>query len=101
MGYIEKIFERSNIGSITYYILYGCDRVTEDTGDYEQRLKTAYDILKKGICGYLPNFKHWDEIYSAVNQYAAEVEKIYTEIGLQVGIMLCNEMYRNKKRSPL
>lgn len=69
MGLSQEIFKRATMRGITDYLLYGLEP-NENTRDYE----------------------------TSENELSGETASTYTEIGLQAGILLMQDMLRNMRK---
>ena len=91
MNYINEIFERASIQQIRSFLLNGVDTVTSDKS-YMERLKeatapvAAMIKLEKG-----EESQEMKLIYDSWTEY----EKVYMEIGVEVGIKLAAEYFHN------
>lgn len=92
MKFTKEIFKRASIRGLADYLLFGL-APNEDTRDYETRLADAYDKFEKLAlqCDKEKQF----ELLNLANAMSIEVISVYTEIGLQVGIMLMEDMAQN------
>lgn len=95
MTQIKDIFERATIRGITDYLLFGLGP-DEDNRSYEERLEEPYLRFEKAVAKYdkEPN----SELLDLSNEITSETASVYTEIGLQVGILLMKDMIENVGR---
>lgn len=101
MSYIKGIFERATIRGIADYLLFGLGP-DEDNRDYEERLEEPYMRFEKAVAKYDKNPN--SELLELSNEITSETASVYTEIGLQVGMLLMKDMIKNisiKKETPI
>ena len=92
MSYIKGIFERATIRGIADYLLFGLGP-DEDNRDYEERLEDPYMRFEKAVAKYDKNPN--SELLELSNEITSETASVYTEIGLQVGMLLMKDMVKN------
>lgn len=92
MKFTEEIFKRASIRGVADYLLFGL-APNEDTRDYETRLDDTYEEFEKLAlkCEKEKQF----ELLNLANAMSSEAASVYTEIGLQVGIMLMADLAQN------
>lgn len=92
MGYINGIFERATIQGIADYLLFGSgpDR---DERNYEERLDEPYRRFAKAVAKYDKNPS--SELLDLSNEVTSETAAVYMEIGIQIGILLMQDMFNN------
>ena len=95
MPYIHKIFEKATIRSIADYLLFGLGP-DEDTRDYEERLDELYNKFEEAVrkCDSNPT----SELLDLSNELTSETASVYTEIGLQLGMLLFLDMTNNYRQ---
>lgn len=96
MGFTQEIFKRATIRGVADYLLYGIG-LDEDDRDYEKRMDDVYHKFEKEVMEF-------DEDRSSIlldlaNEFTSEAANVYTEIGLQAGILLMQDMARNIGKS--
>lgn len=64
--------------------------------DYEERMDEIYQRLETTVAKYDPNPN--SELLDLCNELTSETASVYMEIGLQVGILLMQEIKKNKDR---
>lgn len=95
MPYIQKIFEKATIRSIADYLLFGLGP-DEDTRDYEERLDELYNKFEEAVRKYDSN--PTSELLDLSNELTSETASVYTEIGLQLGMLLFLDMTNNYRQ---
>lgn len=95
MPYIHKIFEKATIRSIADYLLFGLGP-DEDTRDYEERLDELYNKFEEEVRKYDSN--PTSELLDLSNELTSETASVYTEIGLQLGMLLFLDMTNNYRQ---
>ena len=85
MKFTEEIFKRATIRGVADYLLLGL-APDEDNRDYETRLDDTYDEFEK-LALQCEKEKQF-ELLNLENAMTSEAASVYTEIGLQVGIMV-------------
>lgn len=95
MKFTEGIFKRATVRGITDYLLFGTIP-NEENRDYETRLKEAYLNYEKVALQY--NKDKTSDLIESANDMASETASVYTEIGLQAGMLLMKDMMRNTKK---
>ena len=93
--YIEKIFERATIRGIADYLLFGSGP-EEDNRSYEERLEEPYLRFEKAVAKYDKN--PTSELLDLSNEVTSETASVYMEIGMQIGILLMQDMFNNINR---
>ena len=89
---VDKIFERSTIRGVADYLLFGLGP-DEDDRSYEERLDEIYMRFEKAVGKYDKNPA--SELLDLCNELSSETASVYTEIGLQAGILLMMDMIGN------
>lgn len=89
---VDKIFERATIRGVADYLLFGLGP-DEDDRSYEERLDEIYMRFEKAVGKYDEN--PTSELLDLCNELSSETASVYTEIGLQAGILLMMDMIRN------
>lgn len=96
MPYIHKIFEKATIRSVSDYLLFGLGP-DEDTRNYEERLDTLYNKYEEAVRKYDSN--PTSELLDLSNELTSETASVYTEIGLQLGMLLFLDMTNNFRQT--
>ena len=89
---VDKIFERATIRGVADYLLFGLGP-DEDDRSYEERLDEIYMRFEKAVGKYDKN--PTSELLDLCNELSSETASVYTEMGLQAGILLMMDMIRN------
>ena len=89
---VDKMFERATIRGVADYLLFGLGP-DEDDRSYEERLDEIYMRFEKAVGKYDEN--PTSELLDLCNELSSETASVYTEIGLQAGILLMMDMIRN------
>lgn len=92
MKFTDEIFKRASIRGVADYLLFGL-APNEDTRDYETRLDDTYEEFEK-LALQCEKEKQF-ELLNRANAMSSEAASVYTEIGMQVGIMLMADMAQN------
>lgn len=92
MPYIHKIFEKATIRSVVDFLLFGLGP-DEDTRDYEERLDELYNKFEEAVRKYDSN--PTSELLDLSNELSSETASVYTEIGLQLGVLLVLDVVTN------
>lgn len=92
MSLIKGVFERATIRGIVDYLLFGLGP-DEDNRDYEDRLEEPYMKFEKAVAKYDKNPN--SELLDLSNEVTSETASVYTEIGIQVGMLLMKDMLGN------
>lgn len=95
MKYIHQIFERVTIRGIADYLLFGVGPDPDDRS-YEERLEEPYRRFEKAVAKYDKNPA--SELLDLSNEITSEAVSVYTEIGIQLGILLMQDVIRNISR---
>lgn len=88
----EKIFERATIRGVADYLLFGVGP-DKDNRSYEERLDDLYIKFEKAAKKY--DNSPTSELLDLSNELSSETASVYTEIGLQAGILLMKDMVKN------
>ena len=89
---VHKIFERATIRGVADYLLFGLGPDKDDRS-YEERLDEIYMRFEKAVGKYDKN--PTSELLDLCNELSSETASVYTEIGLQAGILLMMDMIGN------
>ena len=89
---VDKIFERATIRGVADYLLFGLGPDKDDRS-YEERLDEIYMRFEKAVGKYDKN--PTSELLDLCNELSSETASVYTEIGLQAGILLMMDMNGN------
>ena len=89
---VDKIFERATIRGVADYLLFGLGP-DEDDRSYEERLDEIYMRFEKAVGKYDKN--PTSELLDLCNELSSETASVYTEIGLQAGILPMMDMIGN------
>ena len=89
---VDKIFERATIRGVADYLLFGLGPDKDDSS-YEERLDEIYMRFEKAVGKYDKN--PTSELLDLCNELSSETASVYTEIGLQAGILLMMDMIGN------
>ena len=95
MSNIKSIFSRATIRGVADYLLFG-NGPDEDSRDYEERIEEIYLRFEKAVSKYDPN--PTSELLDLCNELTSETASVYMEIGVQVGILLMQDMAKNMGR---
>lgn len=91
MEFTKEIFERATIHGVANYLLYG-QSPGKEVRNYETRLGDAFAEFDNAVL-------HCDEqkkpLIEAVNALISESANVYTEIGLQAGFLVLQDMVQN------
>ena len=93
--YIDKIFERATIKGIADYLLFGIGP-DEDNRSYEERLEEPFRKFEKAVAKY--DKSPTSELLDLSNEITSETASVYMEIGMQIGILLMQDMFNNINR---
>ncbi|HJA65385.1 MAG TPA: hypothetical protein H9955_03660 [Candidatus Mediterraneibacter cottocaccae] len=91
----EKIFERATIRGVVDYLLFGIGP-DADNRSYEERLDDLYVKFEKAVKKY--DNRPTSELLDLSNELSSETASVYTEIGLQAGMLLMKDMLENVGR---
>ena len=89
---VDKIFERATIRAVADYLLFGLGPDKDDRS-CEERLDEIYMRFEKAVGKYDKN--PTSELLDLCNELSSETASVYTEIGLQAGILLMMDMIGN------
>lgn len=92
MRIAAEIFEKATIRGFADYLLFGLPP-EPDKRDYKARLDETYEEFEKIAFKYNPNGA--SDLLSAANDMTCENACVYLEIGLQAGILLIVDMFKN------
>lgn len=95
MAYMHKILEKATIRGIADFMLFGLGP-DEDTRTYEERLDELYDKFEEAVNKY--DSSSTPELLDLSNALTSETASVYTEIGLQLGMLLALDMANNMRR---
>jgi len=89
---ITEIYERANLQHIREFLLHGVECCNIQKDNYKTRIKNAEKNYMKILLEHVPGFKEDTELYYELNNLLTEYENVYTEIGMQLGAMLAEEL---------
>ena len=95
MSNIKSIFSRVTIRGVADYLLFG-NGPDEDSRDYEERIEEIYLGFEKTVSKY--DLNPTSELLDLCNELTSETASVYMEIGVQVGILLMQDMAKNMGR---
>lgn len=97
MGYVDEIFERTNLRQIREFLLHE-SRSEPDARSYQERLETAHRRMLACLKGMKE--EKYEKLLENIYTYAGVVEAVYMEIGLQAGAMLGMQLLANCRTVP-
>lgn len=97
MNYLDEIFTRADLQQIRAFLLHGAEESSLDPRPYKERIDNAHRAFTVRLHRDYPNEKDYEEITGSIYDYAAAIEEIYMEIGLQVGAILAAQIAKNLK----
>ena len=92
MQSIDQIFQRATIRGFVDYLLFGIGP-NEDNRSYEERLEEAYTRFEKEVAKHDPSPS--SKLLDLSNELTSETASVYTEIGLQIAMVLMKDMIKN------
>lgn len=98
MTEIKDILEKATIRGMADYLLYGYG-ANEDDRSYEERLDEPYMRFKNAVEKYDSSSK--SELLDLVNMITSETASVYTEIGLQAGVLLMIDILSNTNKNKI
>ncbi len=96
MNYIDEIFNRCSIDKIGNFLLYGTEPLEDNAEGYYSRLQSAYKNLNKRLEKQFPDTKEQNEQGGNIHAFTYEIENVHFQLGLQAGIMLAAEFFKNQ-----
>ncbi len=96
MNYIEAIFERCNIDTISKFLIHGTQPLETNNNSLYDRNNKAYEKLNEWFTTQFPTFEEQNKHSGFVLSITYELESIYMQIGMQAGFMIAEEIYKNK-----
>lgn len=85
---INKIFRNANIQSICEFLIHGTGVNEPDNRPYSIRLKEAREQAVCKFKAFYPNSVDYDNATEELDLYAAEIQSVYMEIGVQTGLLI-------------
>lgn len=92
MQSINQIFERATIRGIVDYLLFGIGPKA-DNRSYEERLEEPYARFEKEVAKHDPSPS--SKLLDLSNELTSETASVYTEIGLQIAMVLMKDVIKN------
>ena len=92
MQSIDQIFERASIRGIVDYLLFGIGP-NADNRSYEERLEEPYARFEKEVAKHDPSPS--SKLLDLSNELTSETASVYTEIGLQIAMVLMKDVIKN------
>lgn len=97
MNYIEEIFLRADIQHIREFLLHGTESSVLCQEPYKERIAKPEKKLYNRVHEIYSTEEECEAMMAVIFDYSSAVEQVYMEIGLQVGIVLANQLFRNFK----
>ena len=92
MQNINQIFEKATIRGIVDYLLFGIGP-NADYRSYEERLEEPYARFEKEVAKHDPSPS--SKLLDLSNELTSETASVYTEIGLQIAMVLMKDVIKN------
>lgn len=92
MTEINSIFKKATIRGIADYLLFGVG-ADEDGRSYEERLNEPYERFERAVAKY--DEKPDSELLDLSNDITSETASVYTEIGMQIALLLMRDILKN------
>lgn len=92
MSYFKSIFDKANVRGFADYLLFGLVS-NQDNRDYETRLEDVYQKYEKAVLQFDQNLA--SELLDLANDVTSETASVYTEIGMQAGILFMRDIIKN------
>lgn len=92
MQSIDQIFERATIRGIVDYLLFGISP-NADNRSYEERLEEPYARFEKEVAKHDPSPS--SKLLDLSNELTSETASVYTEIDLQIAMVLMKDIIKN------
>lgn len=92
MEFTDHVFKRATIRGMANYLLYGQSPEKEARG-YEARLGDVYTEYEKTVSQC--EKQEMAALIEAADALTSETANVYTEIGLQAGLLLMQDMMQN------
>lgn len=92
---IKSIFARADLRNLCIYLYDGTTDHLPDERTYNARLDTARDKSIKKLEEIFPNPMDLDEATDELISYIGEVQEVFSEIGLQLGLYIASQIHRN------
>lgn len=92
MSYISEVFRRANIQQIREFLLHGIENTDLTSDAYEVRLKEANRQITSEIKKVVSDGNKADEAEGIIFSSIGEIIQVYMEVGIQCGVMLCNDL---------
>ncbi len=96
MNYIEQIFERCNMETISDFLLHGSESFKKNNESYYERARAAEKQLNDWINNQFPEFDEHEKHCRLIYSVFGEIQSVYTQIGIRAGIMLAGEFFTKK-----
>lgn len=92
MKFTDHVFKRATIRGMANYLLYG-QSPEKEARDYEARLGDVYKEYEKTVSQCEKQERA--SLIEAADALTSETANVYTEIGLQAGLLLMQDMMQN------
>ncbi len=83
MDFVNKMFERADLGQIVSFILYGSESYTEEKDTYAERLKQAEKEFIELVREKFKDFDTQNEMEMAFTKALSVWESVYCELGIK------------------
>lgn len=89
---VEEIFKRAYLQSICDYLLCGSSGSEVDQRPYHVRLKEKRERVTERFHECFSKSLHYEDAMEDFVAYEGELEAVYMEIGLQIGLFIGAQM---------
>ncbi len=97
MNYIEQIFNRCDIETISNFLMHGGEVNVKNTDSYYERTRKADGMLNDWLTEQFKSLEEIDKHSRIIYSVIGEMQSVYMQIGMQAGIMLASEFYAKKQ----
>lgn len=98
MNDFDEIFARANIQQIREFFLHGTEACCIHTDSYIDRVEMPLKKVAQRVGELCANEQETEKMMAIIYAYSTAVEEVNMEIGVQVGMMICLQMYPNFKK---
>ena len=99
MNWFNEMFARADIQHLRSFLLCGTEAVHVHTDSYKERIDKPLNKVNEWVRTLYDKEEDCEKMMAIVFDYASAVEEVHLEVGLQIGFMLCAQMYNNFKNA--
>ncbi len=96
MNYIEQIFNRCNMETISEFLIHGGELLKKNDDGYYERTQKTDKKISEWLDKTFSDKDELDENVSILYSIVGEIQSVYMQLGIRAGIMLASEFFTKK-----